>query len=338
MIGPGVWMGLSHSVFLTEIDGHERQAHRVPGSRGLVVIAGGVAVGLVAALAAWTLVMACYTLLTGHGHEGMQGLDAAAKAMVDAHSGGLSINLLRLCLTTATDAVFLLAFVALAALIGRHRLRTYITAAKSIRWRLLAVGLGLALIAVAPFVAADHLFGDGHGALPITDISSDPLGRLTYGLASLLLVPAAAAEELFFRGWLLRQVNLFSRRPGVLVGVTALVFAGLHFDFSPNGFLTLALMGGGFAYMTLRLGGIEFASGVHAANNILVVLFLQPLTGSRDAGGDTLSPTALIEDVALVGIYILLTEGVARWPWLRRLAGLSETEISPSKVVAAHCG
>ena len=34
-------------------------------------------------------------------------------------------------------------------------------------------------------------------------------------------------------------------------------------------------MGAGFAYMTLRLGGIEFSTGVHAANNLLIVLFIQ---------------------------------------------------------------
>ena len=103
----------------------------------------------------------------------------------------------------------------------------------------------------------------------------------------------------------------------VLIVFTAIVFSVLHRDFSPDGFVSHVLMGVGFAYMTLRLGGIEFSAGAHAANNILVVLFVEPLTlGASDAGAG-LSLTTLAGDAAIFAGYILIAEMVARLPQLR---------------------
>jgi hypothetical protein len=120
-----------------------------------------------------------------------------------------------------------------------------------------------------------------------------------------------------------------------MIGATSLAFSALHFDFSPDAFLTRALMGAGFAYMTLRLGGVEAAAGAHAVNNILIMLFLQPLAPDPQAGaeGSAFWPA---EDVALVGGYGLITELVARLPGLRRLAGVRLAEVSPSQDVSAH--
>src|SRR5271165_1086459 len=119
---------------------------------------------------------------------------------------------------------------------------------------------------------------------------------------------------------MLRQTGAFARRPVMLIAVTSLTFSALHFDFNPGAFLTRALMGAGFAYMTLRLGGVEFSTGAHAANNILIVLFAEPLTLKTLAEPSKLTLGSFAEDAALIVGYIVITEAVARLAPLRRWA------------------
>jgi membrane protease YdiL (CAAX protease family) len=188
------------------------------------------------------------------------------------------------------------------------------------------VGIGLACIALAPIIVAERVFG-GETTFPVLGVAPSWSGRALYAAASLLLSPAAAAEELVFRGWLLRRVAAFAPPPGILVILTALLFAAAHFDFNPDAFLTRALMGAGFAYMTLRLGGIEFSSGVHAVNNMLIVLFLEPL--NLQAEHPALSAFSLLEDITLLVGYFLITEAVVHIPWLCRWAGVRREELSP---------
>jgi hypothetical protein len=80
--------------------------------------------------------------------------------------------------------------------------------------------------------------------------------------------------------------------------------------------------------MTLRLGGVEFSTGAHAANNILIVLFAEPLTLKTLAQPSKLTIGSAAEDLALIAGYIIITEAVARWTPLRRLAGLRVDELS----------
>ena len=165
--------------------------------------------------------------------------------------------------------------------------------------------------------------------MPLLAVGRGGLDATIYALAALLLVPAAAAEEIVFRGWLLRLFGALTREPMTLILGTALIFSALHFDFAPDDFLMRAIMGAGFAYMTLRLGGIELATGAHAANNILLVLFVEPLSLKADEGAGSLSVAPLIEDVLLAVGYVAITEAVVRLSLLRRLAGVSEGELRP---------
>jgi hypothetical protein len=116
------------------------------------------------------------------------------------------------------------------------------------------------------------------------------------------------------------------------------VFSAAHLDFGADGFLTRLLMGAGFAYMTLRLGGIEFSTAAHAANNILIVLFVQPLTLQSPAAASGLSMGSLLEDVAMAAGYIAITEAVVRLGPLRRWAGVKLKDISPPAANAASLG
>ena len=284
--------GLSQSAFLADVDAHDRDTARLA-----ITLAGGVTLGYVAA------------------------------TLVDLALGGLPRTLQDLLFDTMANGMFWLSFVALAAVIAHHRLRAYLSSADHIRWRLLALGMGMALVALLPVVIADVLTSSMGRTLDTVWASIAPNGVLIAIASTLLLIPAAAAEELFFRGWLLRQTAAFTRRPLFLIFLTAIVFSVLHRDFSPDGFIMRVVMGAGFAYMTLRLGGIEFSSGAHAANNILVFLVVEPLTFGSTSDG-VLSLVDLASDAAMGAGYILITEIVARTPSLAHWARVQPQEIS----------
>ena len=324
MSAAGVWAGLANSAFLADLTDHDRDPVRIAAT-----VLGGVFLGLLAAVACWLAVLTPYTIFTGFGGDILMGLARTARQFADPEAKGLGVTLLRLFESTVTDGAFPLVFVALAAILAGHPFHHYLTVAAKVRWRLLGLGIGLAALAMSPLVILDRLTTSGAAPIPILHIAPDWPGKLAYGLSALLLIPAAAAEELMFRGWLLRQTAAFTRRPGVLLIFTALLFSAAHFDFTPDAFLTRALMGAGFAYMTLRLGGIEFSTGAHAANNILIVLLIEPLTLSPTADVTSLSSGALLEDVLLVAGYVAITEAVARVAVLRRLAGVRLEEIAP---------
>ena len=262
MNAQGALAAMGHSVFLADLDRDDRAAGRIA-----VAIGAGLAAGIAAAAAALILLLIGYQILTGHGAEGVQGVGRAAEALQNVNGSRLAPAILMLAVPGATNGALALTFVALAAIMAHHPLTAYISASRRPRARLLLAGLLLSAVVLAPPILADRLFSPGQ-ALPMLMVSPLPIGRAFYVVAAVvLLIPAAAAEELFFRGWLLRQLAAFSRRSSLLIIVTGLAFSALHFDFSPGAFITRALMGAGFAYMTLRLGGIEFSTGVHATNN-----------------------------------------------------------------------
>ncbi len=323
MNAQGVMGAMGHSVFLADLDRDDREPRRIA-----VAIIAGLAAGVVAAGAALIAVLMFYQVVTGHAGDGIQGLGRAAVALKSANGARLAPAVLMLAVPGATNGALALTFVALAAIMAHHPLAAYISAARRPRVRLLIAGLVLSVLVMAPPILADRWLAPG-GRLPLLMVSPLPVGRTLYAIAAvLLLIPAAAAEELFFRGWLLRQLAAFSRRSSVLIIVTGLAFSAMHFDFSPGAFITRALMGAGFAYMTLRLGGIEFSTGVHATNNILIVLFIEPLTLKTAAAPTDLTTGSLIEDAFLIAGYVLITEAVARIGPLRRWAGVGQKELS----------
>ena len=291
--------------------------------------------GIVGAICITCLTLIPLTLVLGHGSEGLVGLGEAANALADPKRNDLTIQIGRLVVTTCVDDGMLLVFAAFAAASAHQPLRALATGAPRFRWRLMLVGLALAALALTPLVTAQRAL-DNATTLPVLSVSHTLGGRGLYAFAALLLIPAAAVEELVFRGWLLRQIGAFSQRPVILIGLSSIIFAAAHFDFSPDAFLTRALMGAGLAYMSLRLGGIEFAVGAHAANNLLIVLFLQPL--SVQAESQPVSMFELIEDATLLAGYFIATEAVVRWPWLRRLGDVRPAEISPPDNLTTEFG
>lgn len=121
---------------------------------------------------------------------------------------------------------------------------------------------------------------DPVGPPPIFNTAYSIESRLTYIIAaSLGLLVAAAAEEVAFRGVLLRITGGFTRSLILLCLINALIFSAVHLDPDPVAFVARALSGLVWTWAALRLGGIEFAIGAHWANNLAIALLGEPLSG-----------------------------------------------------------
>ncbi|PIU45705.1 MAG: hypothetical protein COS95_02435 [Ignavibacteriales bacterium CG07_land_8_20_14_0_80_59_12] len=87
-------------------------------------------------------------------------------------------------------------------------------------------------------------------------------------VVTISLVPALC-EETLFRGVVLHSLEK-EMRPGWAVGLSAILFAGFHFD--PFAFVPLMVLGGYFGFLTVRSGSIYPAMTAHFANNAVAVL------------------------------------------------------------------
>src|SRR5690348_1240496 len=135
----------------------------------------------------------------------------------------------------------------------------------------------LAYTGVTALEMAFHLLADGAAdSAPVMGELSAPPSRalLIAGLLSIALFPLqAGCEEVVFRGWLTQTLGQVLRRRWLLALVVALLFALGHAPFEgPFLFPTYVIMSLGFSALALRDQRVELAIGVHAANNISVVL------------------------------------------------------------------
>uniref|UniRef100_B0T1Z9 Abortive infection protein n=1 Tax=Caulobacter sp. (strain K31) TaxID=366602 RepID=B0T1Z9_CAUSK len=223
-----------------------------------------------------------------------------------------------LCLLAAANGGMALAFTGVAALLHHRKLRSYFTAAPRFRWRLMLLGLGLFAVVVGPLLLTSAALDPKAPGAPILAFSPALGGRLAYAAVVVaLLLAAAAAEELVFRGWLLKVTGAFVGDPRVVLVLSGVLFSAIHFDPNLDAFLVRLAMGMGLAWMTLRLGGTEFAIGAHAANNILILLFVQPMALKPDPAHDFPLETLVIAPLMLAG-YVAMAEIAARWAPLRR--------------------
>ena len=282
----------------------------------------GVLAALLAALICGVAVFAAFAIGGG-------GVDAAERLMAVISDGRTPSSLTQiafvLSLLAFVNGGMALAFVGVAALLHRRRLASYFTAASGFRWRLLLLGLGLFLATIGPLLLASAALDPKSPGAPILTISPDIAGRLAYvALVVSLLLIAAAAEELVFRGWLVKVVGAWFPDPRVVLVLSGLLFSAIHFDPNLDAFLMRLAMGVGLAWMTLRLGGIEFAIGAHAANNIMILLFIQPMALKPDPPHGFPPETLVIAPLMLAG-YVALAEIAARWAPLRRWTRLAAT-------------
>lgn len=318
---------LSQSAFIADLTTREKSLWRVTVTV-LVAIVAGIPIALIVGVIASVVFGAVSGLFQGD----LRTIARHVSALLDPNHVSLTSSLGIMFLVVATNGALALTLVGVAALLTGRRLKNYVSVAPRIRWRLLACGLALSALAIAPTVLVSEALDPHPPVPPLLTMAADWPTRLGYALACIaLLVPAAAAEELVFRGWLLRETAALTRAPWVLMAVNGVLFSAVHGQFEPSAFLLRALMGAGFVYMTLRLGGIEFSTGAHAANNIIIVLFIQPLTTALPPP-QPMTWTDPLQDGYLLVSYVVLTEVVLRWAPLRRWTGAGLGEHPPAGV------
>lgn len=136
--------------------------------------------------------------------------------------------------------------------------------------------------------------------------------RILYLLvASLMVFIAAAAEEIVFRGVLLRTLGGLTRKAWVLVLLNGLLFSLIHLDPDPVAFVARAVSGAVWTWAALRLGGIEFAIGAHWANNLVIVLLGVPMSEAAEVD-QRIAPIYLVPELITAIIIVVATEAIAR--------------------------
>jgi hypothetical protein len=304
---------LSDSAFIADLTPREKSFWRF-----LVTIAAGLVSGFIIALAVGAVALFLVAAAVGVFSGGLEAVPARVGQVISANGATMTSALTLLVLAAATNCPMAATFLGIAALIAGRRLMSYVTLARRFRWRLTLLGIGLSFLVIGPVVAVGQLTDPHAPSPPLLSLATTLTDRMIYAVACVvLLIPAAAAEEVVFRGWLLRQTAALSRNPFFLMAVNGVLFSAVHGEFAPDPFLTRALMGAGFVYMTLRLQGVEFSIGAHAANNILIVLFIQPLS-LKPTPSTGLTGASLFQDLFLFFSYVAMTELTVRWAPLRR--------------------
>ncbi len=105
-----------------------------------------------------------------------------------------------------------------------------------------------------------------------------------YQFASLLLLGFVAIgvqsffEELVLRGYLLQGMHLLIKKVVTLVILNSLIFGVLHFGYGIESFLSSWTFGVAFAIIVILQNRIEFVSGAHNANNLILSLIFVDLS------------------------------------------------------------
>lgn len=189
-----------------------------------------------------------------------------------------------------------------------------------LRWRWLLVCLiPAAVVWVVTFAGQIGIgLALGDELLPF---STDVPTYLLSVLIVLLLVPVqAATEEYLYRGVLLQSVGAWVRFAPVTIIVSAVLFGFSH-AYDEWGILTVAVMGVGFAVVTIRTGGLEAGIAMHALNNIGAFAVMGTgMFGPTGMTEDTGGPAGLIAQVITVVLWVAGVEWFARRNGIERLS------------------
>lgn len=155
---------------------------------------------------------------------------------------------------------------AMMALVHRVRPRWLSSVAPGIRWRYLLTCLGVAVVALngvlllSTLVGPQPVFGAQRGfwGFLVVIVLTSPL--------------QAAAEEVFFRGYLMQALGSLWAQPWFGVVVSSFVFALFHGTQNLPLFLDRLVFGLLAALLVWRTGGIEAGIAAHVVNNIFAYL------------------------------------------------------------------
>ena len=276
--------------------------------------------GLLAGVTAAMLSLFAVLLLAGLVFSATShvGLGDATGVLLDSGRAGRNLfsYTFELAVAGVSSYAAAAAFMAVAARLEHRRIRSFLTVAPAFRWR--QVGLGLVIF--LPVISLAIWIASLTGTTPVPPLFApgEPfVARLAYVAAAVFfLYLAALSEEMLFRGWALQQTGVFTRRLWIILLVNGVLFSLAHFDPDPAAFLSRAIMGMGWTWIVLRLGGVELTTGAHLANNLAICLFVKPIlfiTPKREP----FDVASVALEAATVVLLVLAVEGVLRrWPIL----------------------
>jgi membrane protease YdiL (CAAX protease family) len=268
---------------------------------------------LLTGLAAWRLA----------GRRHLQLLDALGRTL-DLHGGPRRLLSYGYELSVAGVGSYAagLVVLAMAAWIFHRPTRSFLAAGGRFRWSLVGAGFLIGLAAVGLAVMAQYALGRQDIHPPLLQPGESLMSRLGYvALAAGCLYLAALAEEIVFRGVLLQITGAWTRRLLPILALNGLLFSLAHFDSDPSAFVIRMVMGAGWAWIALRTAGVEVTTGVHLANNLLVSLFVMPVSFQTPARPDRFDPAAIAVELATVALSVLGAELLVR---RRRRRGVGE--------------
>ncbi|TXK17362.1 CPBP family intramembrane glutamic endopeptidase [Homoserinibacter sp. GY 40078] len=203
---------------------------------------------------------------------------------------------------------------------GLRPVRVRHSVAGRLRWGWMARCLVPAVVVTAVATGLPYLFvliaGETVEPVPVD-------GGLFALLAVMIivLVPLqAAAEEYVFRGLILQVMGAWLRWSWIGVVVSTLIFTVGHTQYELWGALSVAVMGAGFAIVTIRTGGLEAAIVLHVVNNLVALLLLASgITGTTQMSSEGSGPLAPILQVVFTTGYVLWVDRLAARRGIARL-------------------
>ena len=198
-----------------------------------------------------------------------------------------------------------------AAATWRRPLKDFLWPGRRFDPKLFGVGF-LAITAISVMWVPVELMSGSEWRPPVFDSYYVGHTRLLYaGVMVGAVLAGAAAEEVMFRGVLLRVTGLFTRHALPLCLINGLLFSAIHLDPDPVAFIARTISGMGWTWAALRLGGLEFAVGGHFANNLFIALMWTPFaTGAMDP--PALPWSAVIPQLVTTSIVLATVEWLAR--------------------------
>lgn len=161
----------------------------------------------------------------------------------------------------------------------------------------------------------------------------NPWEYLAFLLFAIVLIPYQAAfEEIFFRGYILQRLVLFSRNRAFLISLSAILFVLPHLP-NPEPWaygvvpyvVSLLLFGGFMTLTTVPDSGIELAVGYHALNNLFISLIANTPVSALQSPSIFLVPIesyelfpAIFTELVLYALALLAFNFKYRWIWLGR--------------------
>ena len=158
--------------------------------------------------------------------------------------------------------------------IHRRNFFTLINPAGSIQWRRLMLGFKVWLFVLSIQLLIELLLAPQH-----FQWSFNPWQWLAFLPIALILTPLqTSTEELLFRGYFLQAAGQIIKQPVALAIATSLPFVTAHFsnsEMNRGGLwtgLTYGVLSVFLVAVTLKDNRLEFTLGIHAANNLFILL------------------------------------------------------------------